>query len=1114
MAEDDMFSPHLSDFPYRSPEATAFLRYGQYEVAQYTGNPDIRIPLYTLSYRDIQLPLELTYQGGGIRVDEEASWVGLGWNLSVGGCINYIPAGALDYHARTGSDEAYQGFFNQNTATIFQVSELPFQSEEDYTHVPRSIRSDLLNGLGERDFFAVSLPGKSFLFFVNPLTNQPEIIGRNDAVYSIIKDEYGNGNLNCGWTIVDDNGTSYHFITKEYTDNNQGQIYTAAWYLDQIISQTGNSVLFHYENSGSLRYLPKIYQQYDYVISRNDELNTMGGDLTGLPYVPSVTYSSPGYFSQYMNSTNVMHKGFLSSIETSDQIITFELESREDIEGDAKRLKYFTVRSRADNSVVKKITFNYSYFNSSTIGGDYLETFTGVTAYRSKRLKLLSIDDGIGDEILTHNFEYDESQALPYKTSHSKDFWGYYNGKENNLLTSRGELTTGHSFVPTPKDCFWGDNELNELPAGLRSLVGANRFSSSRYIKAGILTKITYPTKGYTIFSYEPHEFYASYWYPDNGISPYWKSFYAVHDNVSQHHTHEEFTLDATYEGILEAVLSWGDANDIRPLYQECLGYVNIYKTDGSGFSPVIVQLRGQSNLYYLNNDSYQEKLNVILPAGNYVMVANLQSIVSSGSNVCVSGRLNIDKSAISDASTGAGLRIKDISNFESDGTLLEKESFSYLKEDGTSSGVLLVPVGAAQQFNQLETVRLAGGDQYSSSLFSIRRFSNGGGGTPTFTVMLAGGNVGYSRVIENKINSENDTTRIVSYYENNKAELRLSNVALFEASFNNGALCRRVYLDNSYDTIKTVLNTYSMTNATELKCNIMFENGMSSAPVSDSWMSVCASHGCYKYICKVFPYMRIWKPLQKTIVTEYQNGIPAMRTEHTYDYNPLNHLQFRDSFVNSDGSQYETEFLYPSDYPDDNMCQELVNRHILRPVVHQKVYKDESIIKQKKVLYSFQQVNGQYLFSPCIEQFALMDQPLEDRISYAYDDVCNITSMVQDSVIKQTWLWGYGKMYPVAKIEGADYSQVKEWLGISTINALASNYTSIPSALASIRAILSQHPVSVTTYTYKPLVGIESVTQPNGTVAMYEYDSFGRLKKVYDTNGDLIKQYDYNYAQ
>lgn len=46
----------ITGYPYKSPEATSFKRYGEYNVGTYTGNPQISIPLYTVKYRDIEIP--------------------------------------------------------------------------------------------------------------------------------------------------------------------------------------------------------------------------------------------------------------------------------------------------------------------------------------------------------------------------------------------------------------------------------------------------------------------------------------------------------------------------------------------------------------------------------------------------------------------------------------------------------------------------------------------------------------------------------------------------------------------------------------------------------------------------------------------------------------------------------------------------------------------------------------------------------------------------------------------------------------------------------------------------------------------------------------------------
>jgi len=52
----------------------------------------------------------------------------------------------------------------------------------------------------------------------------------------------------------------------------------------------------------------------------------------------------------------------------------------------------------------------------------------------------------------------------------------------------------------------------------------------------------------------------------------------------------------------------------------------------------------------------------------------------------------------------------------------------------------------------------------------------------------------------------------------------------------------------------------------------------------------------------------------------------------------------------------------------------------------------------------------------------------------------------------------------------------------------------------------------AMTTYTYKPLVGMTSMTDAKGLTTFYDYDSFGRLKFIRDQEGNIIKQMDYHY--
>ncbi|MGN7812046.1 hypothetical protein ACTJIW_24050, partial [Flavobacterium sp. 22659] len=51
-----------------------------------------------------------------------------------------------------------------------------------------------------------------------------------------------------------------------------------------------------------------------------------------------------------------------------------------------------------------------------------------------------------------------------------------------------------------------------------------------------------------------------------------------------------------------------------------------------------------------------------------------------------------------------------------------------------------------------------------------------------------------------------------------------------------------------------------------------------------------------------------------------------------------------------------------------------------------------------------------------------------------------------------------------------------------------------------------------VTTYTYIPLVGVSTITDPKGQTTTYTYDSFGRLEFVKDNKGNILSENQYNY--
>jgi YD repeat-containing protein len=136
----------------------------------------------------------------------------------------------------------------------------------------------------------------------------------------------------------------------------------------------------------------------------------------------------------------------------------------------------------------------------------------------------------------------------------------------------------------------------------------------------------------------------------------------------------------------------------------------------------------------------------------------------------------------------------------------------------------------------------------------------------------------------------------------------------------------------------------------------------------------------------------------------------------------------------------------------------------------------------------------------------------------YSYDTYGNIReSRPAGSNTPTVYLWGYKHQYPIAKIENATYEQVISALGYSNdsqVETLANKNEPTASDWTTINNLRTNTNLSraqVTTYTYKPLIGIQTVTDSRGVKTTYEYDSFGRLQKTI-LNNSTIEDYQYHY--
>lgn len=134
------------------------------------------------------------------------------------------------------------------------------------------------------------------------------------------------------------------------------------------------------------------------------------------------------------------------------------------------------------------------------------------------------------------------------------------------------------------------------------------------------------------------------------------------------------------------------------------------------------------------------------------------------------------------------------------------------------------------------------------------------------------------------------------------------------------------------------------------------------------------------------------------------------------------------------------------------------------------------------------------------------------------YEEISNIlyengkpVQMLQKSGEATSYIWGLNNQHPVAKIEGKTRAALDQNILQAVENA---TYGGLPAALNTLRSSLNNDKAMLTTYTYKPLAGVETITDPKGDYITYHYDEFGRLDYVKDKDGNFLSENEYKYAQ
>lgn len=922
--------PHLLP---ASPKVSSIMKYGEYPVSLYTGLVDITVPVYNIKVNDIEVPIEFKYHASGIKYDDLSLEVGLGWSLIAGGIIEYQARGSKDSHYSVFLKNAYNinTYGNCNNDDLRALRGI-VQGNNFY------IDSDFSDGVrdGETDIYSYNFLQYSGQFFNPYIENTGNKLGYYVFSPANPLQASGSGTGSIPFVITDDKGIQYVFGFTEQ-NNYQPPRRRESYYLTRIISaDKADTVTFNYTS-------PSIKVSRPRISSTVTIKEVVGYDP------PSSNYDNPSNSVNY--KTEDYYPGRLNSITFRGGRVEFGYLNNSATSFDLRSVKIY---NNISSTSLQTITLDKSLY----------------TGNRGERLNKVTFQNTQGNTY-DYRFGYDgDPVANPGKV----DYWGYNNGSS---------VGTGFNHVPNftvPIFNIW------------YTLSTTDRNADEYWMKRGILNKITYPTKGYTEFTYETHK---------------------------------------------------------------------------------------------ANSKTY------------------------------------------------GGLRIKEIRNYDNNGTLSERKWYQYGGSSGQGRAAAYPILGDFQATTRM----IEQYDNNGSTKFRVhtyRQYSS----FPKQSYFFSGSTVVYPEVTEFVGNASTDIGKTVYLFEDFSNEpvsgytyrSGSPDMPLRTFGWKTGKLkSKTVYKkeNNVYTDIYSLTNTYTDMNRSEymnLRVIPYISSVTSEYGYGDGNIYYCydmSNYAVYKTTFDgdtPFSYFNYYlttglRVLENSI--EKADGV----TKSVYYIHNSSGYPIEVSTVLSSGKTQKVNYKYPADISGNSVYSTMVNRNILSPMIEAREYSDNSLTAFRRTQYGMNHPANASLIAPIAEDYQSGSQSTpETRITYnLYDLKGNVLHVTKDNAEHVVYLWGYNQRYPIAEIKTSVYTYTE------VENAVKSVFSVASAAILSAMVIPNEAKLQdgslqkalpnalVTTYTYRPLVGMTTMTDPREVVTKYDYDDFGRLIRVTKA-GKVIENYQYNY--
>lgn len=1090
-----------------APTVAAFMKFEEIPVGYYTGIPDVSIPIFNTKLKNGQsFDIKLGYHPASIIANEVASNCGLGWSLFAGGTISRTVKGFPDEMLRTGGPGVAKIGIYTTTGTytnhFYEYTNLVVNNSIDASN-EEMVNEYLwdVNVRGrfdtEHDLFQYNFMGYTGRFYIKKVNGNLEVVKLDKNPLKIINSYDTSTYVPNSFTIIDENGNKYLFNVTE------NSTFSTSEYFYSYISS------FHLKEIRDINNV--LLADFDYYATGSSEVN----NLATLNFNSDKFNVIPGYNSIYGGYSNYNPLPRDEFTFTEISTATRKLSSIT-IPGQC----YINIDFQLVTSNPSLLQCNSPYrLNTIEIENWYHENykkFSFVHVYSSNnmsngttrnRMLLDRIDlyDKNNSQVSNYSFSYKQSVTTDLL---SRDVWGYFNKAEcdfQNVETSPG------------------------------------------YSDIDILRKIKYPEDGCVVFDFESNT------YSYVGDSPVEDFDENIQNWQSAGQETKHFVVQTTTPANYYAPIALNFSTQTQ--------YVDIYPhltVDDDYNNSMTLSLYKDSQLdrrLMCPNDCSNCKIRVILNGNSHY---DLRFSNLAGAPITLDVDLEyIQKVALENEYLfGGGNRIRKISYFDNDvdlsyyGTAQKEVNFDYsfFNNSHKSSGALAYP---KPLFTYDKVKRECPYSQNSGPIsqfdieYTVTTMTNN-----LAAIKTKGADIGYQNV---KVFETNNGFKKLIYsnsidFPEDLLEENLHQPFLptLNIDYKRGQLMEEHLFDKLGNELKSTVNHYSYEDYIEnTGINVFnpnsyafnnwagFQNYIDYKYYLDTHAASCfCCFGPPRQFTRSILHKEAygWVKLDSSVTTEFfynptTSSWNPIQTVKNYTYNQDNQKIAVESTTDANGGVLSTEYFYPIDtgMASKPFRNELISRNAigLQMVVKKyrsasNVYTSTDKLFEKETEYgSFTSEDAAYPLILPKYVYTLKGNTsglLNKEITFNYDTTGNMIEYTTENGVPTSFVWGYNKTYPVAKLENISYSSISSGI-LTAIKTSSNSSTSTTAQVAtSLNGLRTLPNTLVTSYTYKPLLGVTSVTDPKGDTTTYGYDAFGRLQNVQDKEGNILSENEYHY--